>query len=425
MNNSVEYTIKTTHPAGVTVTAIWLILFYLSSIWLVLGTLSARHFQDKINILIQENTEKEYTFLLITEIMTELDSNSKRRKNLQQLIVTTESEMKKLTEERHQKYKTLDEMMSGSDSLFENIKNSLIEEGLENIVQDLTVLSNLVNSLETDKKDIKAQLNRYETLMKEQGRLENNVSILETNLVSIKEQLLLYRTQNTDLFTTRTIILSNNQKIADHLNDFSYLRNMYARFLTIMPDQLLTLILTLSMGALGSVIFLTRTFLDPDKWKPLSWYLFRPFLGAVTALAIFILAKAGQITISDVSITDGIKEDLNPFFISFLAIISGLLSEQAIERIRTAGNAIFRADGFGHSSEAAINRHDRWAVRVKTELENQGKEARELNPYVTGSTKTIEDWIEEKQPVPPQSQRIIASFLGVPVRKLFSDLPPD
>ena len=108
-----------------------------------------------------------------------------------------------------------------------------------------------------------------------------------------------------------------------------------------MPRQLLTLILTLSMGALGSVIFLTLAYFRDQGEIAFSWYLFRPFLGMVTAFAVFVLAKAGQLTISSGSNVDVLSEDLSPYFISFLAIVSGLLSEQAIRRIRGVGDNIF------------------------------------------------------------------------------------
>jgi hypothetical protein len=149
-------------------------------------------------------------------------------------------------------------------------------------------------------------------------------------------------------------------------------------------------------------------------YKPFSWYLFRPFLGAITALAIFILAKAGQITISDVSISQGFKEALNPYFISFLAIISGLLSEQAIERIRSAGATVFRSEFM----------KDRWAVGLKPALKDQGKTDSDLLPFLSTPAETVRDWIEERKPVPSDDQRTISLRMGIPARKLFTDLPP-
>jgi hypothetical protein len=350
MKPSKTNTNNTTNSVEKTLTALWLILFYLSSIWLVLGTLSARHFQDKINLLIQEKTEKNYTFLMIMEIMGELDGNAKRRENTKRLIESTETDLKKLTDERRNKYQHLDEIQSRSDSMFVIVKKKLEAQGVAEVSQDLSLANEQVESLSAGDPELRDLLDRYKEIVRQQDDLETKLEVLENSLVVTKDQLSLYRTEHTDLFSARSTILSRNFEVADHLNDFSYLRSMYAHFLAIMPDQLLTLILSLSMGALGSVIYLTRTYLDPNVWKPFTWYLFRPFLGAVTALAIFILAKAGQITISDVRISEGLKENLNPFFISFLAIISGLLSEQAIEKIRSAGAAVFRTESMDSDS---------------------------------------------------------------------------
>jgi hypothetical protein len=415
MKHSNENANNKTNPAGKTITALWLIIFYVSSIWLVLGTLSARNFQDKVNSLIQEKAEKNYTFMTIIKIMSELDDKAKMRQNIQRLIESTESDLKKLTDERSSKYQHVNELQSKSDSMFVIIKKKFETQGIMQVSRDLSLPNEQVDALIEKDTELKALLEGYKEIIKQQAGLENELELLENSLVDTKDHLTLYRTEDTDLFSAQNTILSRNFEVADHLNDFSYLRRMHANFIAIMPDQLLTLILSLSMGALGSVIYLTRTYLNPTVRKPFTWYLFRPFLGAVTALAIFILAKAGQITISDVSISEGLKEALNPFFISFLAIISGLLSEQAIEKIRSAGAAIFRTEPVDQM---------RWAVGVKSTLKAQGKSLNDLLPYVTSPSETVEDWIEERSPVQPEDQRIISTFLAIPIRKLFTDLPP-
>ena len=110
-----------------------------------------------------------------------------------------------------------------------------------------------------------------------------------------------------------------------------------------MPSQLLILILAISMGAFGSVIHLTWEYFDKTTRRRLSWYIFRPFLGAVLAFAIFILLKSGQMVLTNTTGVGAGAEDLNPYFISFLAIISGILSEQAYAKISAAGTQIFNS----------------------------------------------------------------------------------
>jgi hypothetical protein len=175
------------------------------------------------------------------------------------------------------------------------------------------------------------------------NRLEDSSDKLKDRREEINDRLRVLRSEEEDLFR------SDREK--DYISELLSLNDFGFAFLATMPTQLLTLILTLSMGALGSVISLTRAFFDRQATAPFSFYLFRPFLGMVTAIAIFVLAKAGQISISDASLSQGISENLNPFLISFLAVLSGLFSEHAYERIQRAGWAVFRSRDSAESKD--------------------------------------------------------------------------
>lgn len=131
---------------------------------------------------------------------------------------------------------------------------------------------------------------------------------------------------------------------------------------TTMDRSSLVIFLTMAMGMLGSTIYITQEYVRArsngqdagNQWqrsyRPISWYIVRPFLGVATAISIYILAKAGQISLTSGSAA----QSLDPFFISFLAIISGLLSEQAIQRISRAADPIFNngADDNGNNSDS-------------------------------------------------------------------------
>ena len=138
---------------------------------------------------------------------------------------------------------------------------------------------------------------------------------------------------------TSTKEIEANEKLKEFLSEFVYFKKLlfgWPHLFAIMPASLLTLIMALSMGALGSVIYLTKSYFSTEEKNPFSWYFFRPFLGMITALAIFVLAKAGVLVVAGSSGQNNISSELSPFFISFLAIISGLLSEQATDRIKQA-----------------------------------------------------------------------------------------
>lgn len=134
-----------------------------------------------------------------------------------------------------------------------------------------------------------------------------------------------------------------------------------------------------------------------------------------TAIAIFILAKAGQIVISDTSTAEGLSSNLNPFFIAFLAIVSGLLSEQAYERIQKSGFAFFGVDERSGG---------RWAFGLKRELERRGRSAADIATLLRVPTRVAENWVEERQPVMEREQELLSVWLDRPVREIFSDLAP-
>ena len=212
--------------------------------------------------------------------------------------------------------------------------------------------------------------------------------------------------------------LSAKRGVLDLTGGLQFMRKLGFVWLATRPGQLLTLLLTLSMGALGSLNYITRDYFNPKPNRTFSWYLFRPFLGMVTAVAVFVLAKAGQLTISDGSIGDSAAENLNPYFISFLAIISGLLSEQATEKIRSVGAGLFQSETPDRAGAA------RWAVNLRARIDERGKSDEQLVEFIEHSSADIEAWIAEKRAVPADAQRSIASWLGVPIRGLFTDLPP-
>ncbi|MFT5702049.1 MAG: hypothetical protein ACI8ZB_004954 [Desulforhopalus sp.] len=102
------------------------------------------------------------------------------------------------------------------------------------------------------------------------------------------------------------------------------------------PRPILKLNLIFSMGILGSLIFVTMEFLKYPSKHSLEMYLFRPFLGMIIALAMYVMVKSGYSAILESN-----DKDLSPFFISFLGIISGMLADQAYSNISFTGSKYF------------------------------------------------------------------------------------
>lgn len=177
-----------------------------------------------------------------------------------------------------------------------------------------------------------------------------------------------------------------------------------------LPTEILTLLLALSMGALGSTLHITKMLLDGSDSRAVSYYLIRPFQGMVTSLVVFVLLKAGQLTISA-----GDSDALNIFFVSFAGISAGLLAEEAYRMIKQAGTSIIKTDD-GAS---------RWAFKLKDALAAAGQSAQALANGIGVGAGELQAWLDEAQPVPSQQQRLIATWLHLPERELFSSQPPD
>jgi transcriptional regulator with XRE-family HTH domain len=206
------------------------------------------------------------------------------------------------------------------------------------------------------------------------------------------------------------------KRLLELAGDFRYMRKWGFDEMALMPSQLLVLILTISMGAFGSVIHLTWEFFDKAERRRLSWYIFRPFLGAVLAFAMFILLKSGQMVVTNAAGVGSGSVDLNPYFISFLAIVSGILSEQAYTKITVAGTQIFNPP-----------EKERWIREsvAKEAMESRNLKLEELGAFLGVPRKqTVQAWIDGENQLSERQQEIVSAWLGVSSRDLFTDQPP-
>lgn len=98
--------------------------------------------------------------------------------------------------------------------------------------------------------------------------------------------------------------------------------------------------------------------------------------------------------------------------------------EAAIAKLKEEhGNPLMIGTG-GDVYEKEVVQRSRWAVGLKAAMEFQGKGIDDLSPFVELSPDIIKEWVEERRPVPYKEQLLIASWLGMPVRNLFTDMTP-
>jgi hypothetical protein len=182
---------------------------------------------------------------------------------------------------------------------------------------------------------------------------QDRVKALQDNLRSLQDSLsVLIATQSgkqsIDQSAKPTIDGPTRERVENALFELFTSTNFVGRFinsLIITPPDILTLTLVISMGLLGSALQMTHALFMHGRIEAIGVYFLRLTVGAITALVIFIVTKAGVPVITDASRLGG-DAPINPYFVSFLAIISGLMSENAILSIQAQGTRFFcTADG--------------------------------------------------------------------------------
>ena len=181
-------------------------------------------------------------------------------------------------------------------------------------------------------------------------------------------------------------------------------------FLLNLPLQISILLLTIIMGVLGSVITMTWSFIKQDEYFTFRRFIILPLVGGMSAFIIFVFIKAGQLTLTGGS---G-EEPLNPFVLSFVGIISGLLSERAYARMSQVGTNFFRTG----------EEHPRYGIRMREALDAAGVSEQELATYLQLSDEDTAKIIDGKAAAGADQQQLIAACLRRDIRELFTDLPP-
>ena len=386
---------------GTGIIGFWLLFLYPLLTWLVIGTLSSYGFQEKVERFASTDGQA-LTIPTVMRFAQKLAQLQDEESQLADKSLEIQEEMESTEVARSAKRDELVSFLAQHQG--EVQVDGPLSFGNEDFLEQF--YTSLV-SLSDDKEIVRQAADLWRAYQAERRKFDRQ----QAEQQHLQEALAQTR-QGLDK------LLEDTPQAIDVVSELEFMRYWGFKRLALMPNALLTLLLTLSMGALGSLIYITRDYFSRESQKPFSWYLFRPFLGMVTAIAVFVLAKAGQLTISDAGVTEGVAENLNPYFISFLAIISGLLSEQATEKIRAAGSSVFGVEG------QAPPTPERWAVGLKEQMGQRGKTAAELAGFVDQDESTVQEWCDERRPVPTAAQSIIAGWLGIPRRRLFTDLPP-
>jgi len=178
-----------------------------------------------------------------------------------------------------------------------------------------------------------------------------------------------------------------------------------------MPEQVLLLLLSIAMGILGSTITMTWTFLSEKSNPQFRWYLLRPFVGGLSALVIFIFAKAGQMTLA----ADTANASLSPFLLSLFGIAAGLLSDRAYSQMSSISGRVLGDIG---------NEQARWASNLEEKLAEKKITSEDLAASLNLDKGNITAIVIGQKSATLQEQQRISDRLGIHPRYLFTDIHP-
>ena len=225
------------------------------------------------------------------------------------------------------------------------------------------------------------------------------------------------------LFNTSVGALKIEPADRDRIENAFY--DMYSRmwggeilnYLIVMPQDILTLALVIGMGVLGSVLQMTHAlFVNKRQVETVGAYFLRMTVGAITALVIFIVTKAGLPVLADPSKLGG-EAPVNPFFISFVAIISGLMSENAILFVEAQGEKLFATN--------AEHETPRWMRKDFSEkFKEAGRNVEALSALLGVTPEQVKDWVAGHAAMPERVQTVLAGVAGLSPREIFTDIAP-
>jgi hypothetical protein len=118
-------------------------------------------------------------------------------------------------------------------------------------------------------------------------------------------------------------------------------------YLIQIPTIILTLMVTIAAGGLGSVVAFTRKFMRGFSGTGPGRLFVNVGEGVAAAVAIFLFAGAGMLMLTQGAAGAEERVELSPYMVAFIAFVSGFMAEDAFLRIQIAGAKMFQAEGQG------------------------------------------------------------------------------
>lgn len=187
------------------------------------------------------------------------------------------------------------------------------------------------------------------------------------------------------------------------------------------PDYLATWLLFFG-GALGSMLKILFWHITPVRENRWSYLLVEPAQGLVCAILLFILFRSGVVVISGAGVQTTESSPLSPYFVAFMAIGAGLLSDQVLQAFRNAARSVI--------GDGALRQPSRWAVWLQEAIDGSARAGCTLTPQQIASrigvdVPRLESWLALQSATQPEYQERLSILLGVPGYRMFTDIDPN
>ena len=372
------------------IAGVWLLFLYLFTIWIVVGSLSAIQMRQDLS-----DANQSFTFTSVTE------AKQRYGEQLSRIIVGSEQQA-----QAADRGAALQWQMQGDLKRIATAVDPKLN--LENYyIWDYPQTSSFVQRQEKCRV-LGAEAGGVDpvcTLIANYSEKEREISGLNPQDLSNSLDAIHIETQS------KIDSLQKSHPLLKYYPETEFWNVVSYQWLLYMPQQVLVLFLTGAMGMLGSVITMTWSYVREDGGLTLRRFLVLPLVGSMSAFIILIFVSAGQLTLT----SGADNNDLNPFTLSFLAIISGLLSERAYTRMADVGSNFFRVD----------DGQPRWANGLKEAMATAGVSTADLARHLYIAEEEAGRIVNETVTATLDQQRLIAACLRVPVRDIFTDVPPE
>ena len=166
--------------------------------------------------------------------------------------------------------------------------------------------------------------------------IEQETGLIESKLTDLR---------NRSMLLTERLSKSNQFLRADHKGTMASFQNPLGGllyYLIQIPTIILTLLVTVAAGGLGSIVSFTRKFLTGYSGANLGRLFVNVGEGVAAALAIFLFSSTGMLMLTQGAAGTTEQVELSPYMVAFIAFVSGFMAEDAFLRIQRAGKKIFQ-----------------------------------------------------------------------------------